>query len=234
MSTGLDPALLAGVPLFHDVAPDALRDIAAEARLVRVPGGQAFFEEGAPATAFFVLVRGQVKVTQMSAEGHEVILRMIGPGDAFGGVAPFTGGGEYPVTAVALGRAEAAAWDQGTITRLMRTHQPIALNAVRMVAQRLHELQHRHRELMTERVERRVARALLRLAQHAGRRVDAGVEIDFPLSQQDLAEMTGTTVFTVSRILSGWQERGLVAIGRRRVVIRVPHRLVVIAEDLSS
>lgn len=234
MSTGLDPALIARVPLFREVPREDLGAIAREARLVRAQAGRPFFEEGAPASAFFVLVQGQVKVAQVSAEGHEVILRIIGPGEAFGGVAAFTGGGEYPVTAVALGRAEAAAWDGETMTRLMRTHPPIAINAVRIVAGRLHELQRRHRELMTERVERRIARALLRLVQHAGRRVEAGVEIDFPLSRQDLAEMTGTTLFTVSRILSGWQEQGLVAVGRRRVVIRTPHRLVVIADDLTS
>jgi CRP-like cAMP-binding protein len=234
MPTGLAADLLADVPLFEGVTADALETIAAGARLVRVAMGRRFFEEGAPATAFYVLVSGQVKIAQVSAEGHEVILRLIGPGGAFGGIAPFTGGTEYPVTAAALSRSEAAAWDGATIARLMHAYPPIALNAVRMVAERLHDLQRRHRELMTERVERRVARALLRLAQHAGRRVESGVEIGFPLSRQDLAQMTGTTLFTVSRILSGWHEQGLVHVGRRRVVIRSPHRLVVIAEDLAS
>ena len=68
----------------------------------------------------------------------------------------------------------------------------LAFNAVQFVVGRLHDLQRRHRQLMTERVERRVARALLRLVHEAGRRVDAGVEIDFPVSRQDIAEMTGT------------------------------------------
>ena len=85
---------------------------------------------------------------------------------------------------------------------------------------------------MTERVERRIAHALLRLAQDAGRRVEGGVEIDFPLSRQDLAQMTGTTLFTVSRTLIAWEAQGLIATGRRRVVIRQPHRLVRIGEDL--
>jgi CRP-like cAMP-binding protein len=87
---------------------------------------------------------------------------------------------------------------------------------------------------MTERVERRIARALLRLAHHAGRRVETGVEIDFPLSRQDLAQMTGTTLFTVSRTLSAWQGDGLILTRRRRVTIRQPHRLVRIAEDLPA
>jgi hypothetical protein len=81
----------------------------------------------------------------------------------------------------------------------MHRFPAIAINAARMIADRLHELQRQHRELMTERVERRIARALLRLPQHAGRRVEGGVQIDFPLSRQDLAQMIGTTLFTVSR-----------------------------------
>ena len=118
--------------------------------------------------------------------------------------------------------------------RLMRRFPDVAINAARMIADRFHELQRQHRELMTERVERRIARAILRLVQAAGRRVDAGVEIDFPLSRQDLAQITGTTLFTVSRTLSAWEEDGIVAAGRRRVVVKQPHRLVQIADDLHS
>jgi CRP-like cAMP-binding protein len=84
----------------------------------------------------------------------------------------------------------------------------------------------------TERVERRIAHALLRLVRQAGRRVEAGVEIDFPLSRQDVAEMTGTTLHTVSRTLSAWESQGIVESGRQQVVIRKPHALVAIAEDL--
>ena len=58
--------------------------------------------------------------------------------------------------------------------------------------------------------------------------------IDFPLSRQDLAEMCGTTLYTVSRTLSEWQAQGLVVTGRERVVVRFPHGLVRIAEDLPA
>ncbi|MND03740.1 transcriptional regulator FixK [compost metagenome] len=63
--------------------------------------------------------------------------------------------------------------------------------------------------------------------------MEGGVEIDFPLSRQELAQMTGTTLFTVSRTLSAWEQDGMITAGRRRVVVRQPHRLVQIAEDLS-
>jgi CRP-like cAMP-binding protein len=83
-------------------------------------------------------------------------------------------------------------------------------------------------------VAQRVARTLLRLARQAGQREEEGVLIGLPLSRENLAEMTGTTLYTVSRILSGWEEQGLVEAGRERVLIRLPHALVAIAEDLPS
>jgi CRP-like cAMP-binding protein len=61
--------------------------------------------------------------------------------------------------------------------------------------------------------------------------VETGVLINLPLSREDLAEMTGTTLFTVSRILNRWQQRGFVELGRRRVVILDGHGLVAIAEN---
>ncbi len=85
---------------------------------------------------------------------------------------------------------------------------------------------------MTDLMERRVAHALLRLVRQAGRWVETGVEIDFPLSRQDVAEMTGTTLHTVSRTLSAWESQGIVESGRQQVVICKPHALVAIAEDL--
>lgn len=218
--------------MFRELDEAALEVAAEHARLVRAATGRTFFREGEPARLFYVLRSGRVKFTQISADGHEVILRVIGPGEPFGGVAAFADTGTYPVTARALEASEAHAWDGTRITALMHRFASIAINAARTIAGRLHELQHQHRELMTERVERRIARALLRLAQHAGRRVEGGVEIDFPLSRQDLAQMTGTTLFTVSRTLSAWQQDGLIATGRRRVTVRQPHQLVRIAEDL--
>ena len=88
----------------------------------------------------------------------------------------------------------------------------------------------RARELATERVAARVARALLRLAGQSGREVDGGVLVDHPLSRQELAEMTGTTLYTVSRLLSGWEDAGIVEAGRERVMVRSLERLAAVAE----
>jgi CRP-like cAMP-binding protein len=75
---------------------------------------------------------------------------------------------------------------------------------------------------------------VLRLARQSGHKVAGGILIDLPLSRQNLAELTGTTLYTVSRILSQWEAQGLVETGRERVLIRNPHGLVVVADDLPE
>ncbi|MFZ5819950.1 MAG: helix-turn-helix domain-containing protein, partial [Chloroflexota bacterium] len=81
-------------------------------------------------------------------------------------------------------------------------------------------------------VEQRIARVLLRLAGQSGKRVDEGVLIELPFSRQELAEMAGTTLYTVSRVLSSWEKQGLIATGRERVTLTSPHDVMRIAEGL--
>ncbi len=222
---------LANVPLFHGLPQDALARAVGLARSKAVGAGGFFFHEGDKAEAFFVLTSGRVKMTQLTPEGHQVVLRLVGVGEPFGGVGAF-GDPTYPVSGEAIQPSVALAWTSTVVRKLLETEPMVAVNALHVVAERLHDVERRYRQAMTERVERRVARAVLRLVHDAGRRVDDGVEVAFPVSRQDIAEMTGTTLFTVSRLLSAWEEQGIVGSGRRRIVLMKPHALVSIAEDL--
>ena len=225
----IDPALLSNVPLFTGLDPLVHADALAVSRVRRVAAGGFYFHENDPATHLYVLIEGRLKITQLTPEGHQVIHMLLTGGQPFGGVAAL-GEGVYPVTAEAVEDCVALSWDAATMTRLMKKYPDIAINTARFLARRFHELQVQHRQLMTERVERRVARALLKLAASAGRQAPGGVEIDFPLSRQDLAEMTGTTLFTVSRLLSGWDEKGLIKAERQRVTVLNREGLLAIAE----
>jgi len=124
-------------------------------------------------------------------------------------------------------------WDSASLEQLMERFPRIAINGLRLVSQRWHEVEERYRELATERVERRIAQTLLRLVRQVGRKVENGVLIDLPLTRQDLADMTGTTHYSVSRILSRWEQENLIEARRGRVLICYPHGLAHIAEYLS-
>jgi CRP-like cAMP-binding protein len=226
-------ALLTNSPLFRgadDVACQAALRIASRYQRRR---GEFFFHQGEPADYFYVIVAGRVRLSQINPEGHQVIIRFMGPGDGMGIIVALSAT-TYPLAAEAMTDCLALRWDYGATVKLMEAYPFLALNGLRMVANRFQELQKRYRELSTERVERRVARAVLRLARQSGRRTERGVLLDIPLSRQDLGEMTGTTLYTVSRVLSGWEDSGLIETGRERILIRSPHGLVVVAEDLPE
>lgn len=226
-----DTKNLQAVPLFNGLKEAELGDVVRLARLHKADVEEYFFYQGDPADRIFVLVAGHVKLTQLTPEGEQVLLRVIGPWTMFGGVV-MARGDVYPAAAQAAESASALVWQGHDILAQIEKFPRLAVNAMQLMAANLQEFQARYRELATERVERRLARTLLRLAVQTGRRTEAGVLIDLPLTRQDIAEMSGTTLFTVSRILNEWVARGLVALGRERVVIVYPHGLVSIADDL--
>jgi CRP-like cAMP-binding protein len=105
---------------------------------------------------------------------------------------------------------------------------------LKTVGGRLQEAHSRVVEMSTEQMEQRIAHALLRLADQSGRKNEHGIAFDFPLSRQDIAEMTGATIFTVSRTLSNWEQRGLIDSGRQRIVLREPVVLRALAETVPG
>jgi CRP/FNR family transcriptional regulator, nitrogen oxide reductase regulator len=223
---------LAGVSLFKDLTQDELLLVRSAARTRRCEDDGFFFLQGDPAESLFVLYQGRVKLAQINAEGQQILLRIITPWTLFAAIALAGRDSLYPVSAQASEESYALVWSREEMTTMLEKIPRLALNALKLMADFVLEFQDRYRELATERVERRLARTLLRLASQTGRKTAEGVLIDLPLSRQDLAEMTGTTLYTVSRILSQWESRQLVLSGRERVVICHPHGLVRIAEDL--
>lgn len=226
-------ALLASSPLFKGLTGARVRAVAASAHHHAVEPHGMFFRQGDPARLIFVLLAGEVKLAEVHPDGQEVIHRMIWPGEVFGGIAAW-GDTAYPVSAEAMQSSEALAWEGPVMMRLLERYPSVAVNALHLMIARVHELQSRVTELTTERVEQRIARALRRLAAHAGRPTDRGTLIDLPLSRQAIAEMTGTTLYTASRILSQWETLGVVDAGRERVIIVRPERLDAIAEASAA
>ena len=132
----------------------------------------------------------------------------------------------YPGDAVAVLDGAELVWSANAMRGLMLEHPTIALNALAMLGSRLRELQLRLAELSNQSVDQRLARTVLRLVERAGVPTGSAIAVGFPLGRQDLAEMTGATVFTVSRLLRAWEERGILEGGhRQRLVVADPAAL---------
>jgi CRP-like cAMP-binding protein len=229
----VDGSLVAHLPMFAGFNAEELAEILHEARSARYPKNSAVFEQGEDAHSFFLLLHGHVRAGKTTPAGEQVVVRYVTPGEIFG-VAPAIGLTRYPATATAVADSVVLSWPSAAWPRLVARFPALSANTLQTVGSRLQESHTRVVEMSTQQVEQRVAHALLRLAKQSGRKLDHGIEIDFPISRQDIAQMTGTTLHTVSRILSGWEQLGLIESGRQRIVLREPHKIVVLAEHSSG
>jgi CRP-like cAMP-binding protein len=179
---------------------------------------ETLIRQGDPAATFFLIERGYLKLTQLTPEGAEVIVRFVGPWDPVAGVAAL-GEAPYPVTATACDGVACLAWPRATLAELLARYPQLKTNILREMTSHMDDALMRLRELATMKVSQRLAHTLLRLTQPATGAPAAGLTVPHSLTRQELAELTGTTLFTVSRILTGWEDQGLVHSTRAKVVV---------------
>ncbi len=219
--------------LFRGLSAAALAEVASGARLRLLTKDTVVFIQGAPAGHCHVLIDGRVRITQSDRNGAQLVVRFIGPGEMFGTVPLFTDG-RYPAEAAAATASIEVSWTKPVLLDLICRHPQIALNIIAVLGARIREVQERLREVATQRVESRVANALLRLADRVGGGAGDGTTIAFPLTRKDLAEMCGATLHTVSRVLTAWEKAGLVATKRQRITICRIDTILQIAGDLPE
>ena len=223
-----DASLIADLPPFIGMSRDDLTALLAKASSSRYEKNRHIFEDGEKAHSFFLLLDGHIRVVRITPDGEQVIARYISSGELFG-IAQALGRDTYPATAVAAVDCVVLSWPGSIWSETVARYPAFATNTYKTVGTRLQDTQDRIVEMATKRVEQRVANAILKLANQTGRKTEEGILIDFPISRQDISEMTGTTLHTVSRLLSAWEQDGMVKSGRQKITVTAGHRLVLIA-----
>lgn len=229
MPIALVPSLLDGADMFDGLDPQG-RMAVLEAGSVRpLARGRTVFAQGDPGATCHTLLEGRVKIVQTRPDGAQSVIRFIGPGEMFGTVAALMDK-PFPADAIAVLDSVEIYWPVAAMRQLMSRFPHVAMQSTSTAGTRLFELQNRVGELSGEKVEQRIARAVVRLVRQAGRRTADGVEIDFPITRQELAEMAGSTLHTVSRTLAAWDEREITRSARRHIVVTKLHVLLDLAE----
>jgi CRP-like cAMP-binding protein len=230
-----DPANLRRVSVLKEATDEDLRLFVERGILRSIEDGEFFFFQGDPANYLYILITGRAKLMQSNQSGQQVNLRTINEWQMFGALGAVRPNATYPATAQALEPSTALAIESSFLKEMMQSRPYLNVGLMQLMTGYIMEMQERYRELATERVERRIALTVLRLAAQVGRRLEEDQPaVELPLSRQEIAEAAGTTLFTVSRVLAEWERRGLVETGRGRVVIRNPHGLVQISEGLDQ
>lgn len=222
--------VLSQVPFFAGLSPE---DIAAINRLFRAEGyvdGETIYLADDPATRLYVVATGKVKMLRHTLSGQDVLLDILGPGEFFGSLS-ILGDVQYPDTAQAHTACCVLGIGAEDFQAILQNYPMVATVTLTIMAQRLQAAHETIRQLSAFPVAQRIASVLLKLADKLGEQSAEGLLIQTPLSRQDLADMTGTTLETASRIMSDFQKQGLIRSGRQWVAIADPAALAAAAAE---
>lgn len=223
-------ATLADLSLFASLTDGARASIANRFERIAFERDEVIVFEGAPPDWLYVVLDGFVKLVKHSDDGREIILHVATRGDMIGGVSAF-GRRPHPFTAQAMVPSVALRAAGPDFAALMKDHPDVASQTVTLLIDELTEAHETAKSLATERVERRIARQLVKLTTKLGRPTPGGVEIAVPLARQDVADLAGTTVESAIRVLSRWRRAGLVRTVDGRLVVEDMARVRALAEE---
>jgi CRP-like cAMP-binding protein len=215
------------LPVFFNFTAQECREVVAAAHEKEFARRQTIFLEGAPCRQVILVLSGCVKTTQLGPTGCEVILRLSGPGELVGALESYLGSNNL-VTAKTTQPTTALVWDTAAFEQVSDRFPPLRRNTARLLGIRLQELEERFREISTQKVAPRLSQQLIRLSNQLRQHTKGALEIS--LSREELAQLTGTTLFTVSRLLSHWERQGIVSTRREAVVVRNLQALMQVSE----
>ena len=210
--------LLRSSTLYRNLSGEDQKRLAGVSLARAYEKGETIFSEGDAPDYLVTIASGRVKVTKNLPSGKEIILEIFGPGDPVGAVVAYEGK-PYPASAVAIERAECILVRRNEFFALFESHPSLVRGFLTGMAQRIVELTRRIPEVAGGRVETRFARLFLKLADRMGEARGAARFIPMPLSRQELADLTGTTIETCIRIMSRWGKEGVVTTEREGFLV---------------
>lgn len=202
--------------LFTGISAVDLARITARAQVKEFARGQLLHIEGDTVKHVLLITSGLLKITKSGMTGTEVILRLGAPGDVIG-LSGLVSNGKHCNSVQAFRRGQLMLWEADIFKSLLERFPVLHRNMVQILSDCLWELEARFFEVATGRVSPRVAFQLLRLVKQIGKPTAGGIEVS--LSREELAQMTGTTMFGVSRLVSAWEALGIVKALREAVLV---------------
>jgi CRP-like cAMP-binding protein len=224
--------LIGRLPFFRHLSPDAINEINRLFEDWSVAAGQVIYFEGDAGENLYLIATGKVKLMRLGLSGREVLLDILQGGEYFGHVAIGTQQ-DYAETAVAKTDSCILQISAHNFEKILNLYPDVTMKVLKAVGQRLEESQEIIKQLSIYTVEQRVAATLIRVAKKLGEQKQTGMLIQTPFSRQDLAAMTGTTVETVSRVMSRFSTDGLISTGRRWVALNDLERLQQIVKECA-
>lgn len=219
--------------LLQALAPAELAQLAQLAVLTQAQADQTIFQRGDAGDSLMAVVRGRVKICSQSAEGKELILNIIKPGEMFGEIA-LLDGEPRTADAVALERCDLLTLSRASFLPFIERHPEVALRMMAVLCRRLRKTSAQFEDSLFLEVPARLARALLNLAEAFGQPARQGVHIDLKLSQQQLGAIVGVTRESINKHLGEWQRQGWVELRAGYLTLRDDKALSALADQAGE
>lgn len=225
----LDAVLLKKVPLFSEFSDEDLAAIAALMQGRRYAKHAVLVYEGDPGDSLYIVVKGNVAVTRVSNEGKESILSILKEGDFFGEMGVLDAS-PRSATIKALGDVEVALLARKDFVELLGRSPQMALRMVLTLSARLRATNQAMQAASYQDIRTRLASLLLNLAKNFGERAEGGTRLTLRLTNQEMANMIGTTRETVNRMLNRFWDEKLIDMRTANIVITDPDKLQAIVK----
>jgi CRP-like cAMP-binding protein len=214
---------VAEAPFLSGIPSHTRKLILSAAEYRTLPGKDTVIQSGAKATHLFLLASGKARYYRVTGHGRELLLRWLVPGDVFGMASLLSNPPPYMGSVEVAEAAEAYVWKHACLCELSVTYPQITQNALRIALGYLASYAERHGNLVTERAEHRLAHALIRLGQQAGRLLPGAVHVD--VTNEQLGNLSDVGMFTTTRVLKKWERQGAIAKKRNKILILAPEKL---------
>ena len=215
MAIPVSTTVLRTVPLFAGFTEDQLRLLATAVNRRNVPRGTVVIVEGDPTDSLYIIISGRLKVMMSDAEGKEVILAMLGPGEYFGEMG-LIDDSPRSATVMAVEPCELITLAKKDFKKFLAEHFEMAMTVMRGLVRRLREADRKIGSLALLDVYGRVARLLLDMSEN----VDGEKIVTKRLPKQDIAKMIGASREMVSRVMKDLQMGGYIEMRGSNIVLR--------------
>ncbi len=227
-------SLLRGIGLFEGLADDDIEAIDRATTMTRCKRGQRVLSPDDPAERIHILMGGKVRVYRVTPDGKQLTLDIYDKGMILGDMSLL---GQEPILeafAETLDEAVICTITPDEMRRLIEGHAAVGLNIITYLSRQLRDAGRELESMAYQGVGQRLARRLLDLSRRFGVKTDRGTLIDTRLTQQELAEMVGSTRETLAHTLADFRRHGLLDMAKQHVLIRDAERLLDIAEGFGD
>jgi CRP-like cAMP-binding protein len=216
-------ALLAS-PIFQAMRPDELEGILRLASERSVGRGAVIFQKGDEGSSMMAVLRGRVRVSSVSADGKEVTLNVISPGEIFGEIA-LLDGKSRSADATAIENTQLLVLERRQFLPFLKQNDDLPLRLLSVLCERLRRTSVALEDLALFDLPARMARLLVKLGEDYGRPGPRGLRIDLKLSQRDISTLVASSRESVNKQLKAWRDDGVLDVEAGYLVLRRPDSL---------